>query len=640
MAALFGLAFSLCILAQWLWLSPLVAGNILWAVETALAALAAAAIGGLWWGAVARSESDLSERLLSATLIIGALLFLLLANLTQGTGPLGLALLGPRTVAAAAVLGFFMWGAAPTFIPFLAFPERGAGRGLFTIYATGLFSAAAGLLGVSALAQAFPLKQSWIADSAALAALGLAVWIRATRRRPRKGARDPLEDISEISHAVHPPARTEDSGDFSEIQEPPPGEAGGAREPADRDPDIPPAAESGEAGGSAAEASAGTEAGLPRREPKPAVLPGSEAAGSGTVFLAKAMVRADDGPDAGSSEAPPAGKADPLSEALSSALSAPPPEAGDGDAAGMRPEEEASPEEEVRPGKLAASEEKEEEDLKEDETGEAEAEDTAEGEPGGRAGSGTAAREKDLASPRYPRISEAEGEENWEEAEETPLRFWPARSLGYFTFESGRGHELLVYDRACQTLKPASFLGAAGAAGAAALAAAGGFPAAGFPEPWGTAFLIPLALALGTVLLGPALARVASPMTALGLCLIALSLFMAFGPSGGGPGGAWLRLVAPLALLGALWPLAGRVTAGGKGFFPLSLASMNVWILSGATAGIGAFLTLAATRPGESQARVTAYVALAAAFLAAGPSLSWLFTGVLATAIGLLYYFL
>ncbi|MDR1312225.1 MAG: hypothetical protein LBQ12_00660, partial [Deltaproteobacteria bacterium] len=86
-------------------------------------------------------------------------------------------------------------------------------------------------------------------------------------------------------------------------------------------------------------------------------------------------------------------------------------------------------------------------------------------------------------------------------------------------------------------------------------------------------------------------------------------------------------------------PLSGRVTAGGKGFFPLSLASMNVWILAGASAGTGAILALSSSRPGAYCSAASGYAALAAAFLAAGPSLSWLFTGALAAGCGILYYF-
>ncbi|MDR1037374.1 MAG: hypothetical protein LBT40_12655 [Deltaproteobacteria bacterium] len=698
--ALFGLAFSLCVLAQWLWLSPLVDGNLLWGIETTLAALAASAVGGLWWGVVARSESELSERLLSATLSIGALIFLLLANLAQGAGPLGgLALLGPRAVAALAVLGFFMWGSAPTFLPYLAFPgERGAGRGLFTVYAAGLLAAAAGLLGAASLARHFHLMQSWIADAASLTALGLALWIWLTRRKPRRGAPDPLEDISEITHSATRlgPASGEDGTDLAggdggdapcpdpactEARDFPDPAEGGARDfpdPADGGSLVLPDSATGDAqdfqapayGGALDfpdSADGGTQNFTDMSDPAQAfpgtgdfgALTGPDPADGGTdpaaappvpetreteaareakpspwPFLAKAMVPANDAAqDEARARQTSAGPPDPMREALSAALSDDLPPSGPDDRNGTS---SAARDGQAAPEGSGAGE-------GQADSGDSGAEeDTLDSESDGEAGPGCGGSpEESPIPPRYPWTADGLSEGVGGEAEETPLRFWPARSLGYFTFESGRGHELLVYDRACQTLKPASFLGAAAAAGAAAVAALTGLPAAGdFPAPWGAAFLIPLGLSLGAALLGPALARAASPMTALGLCLIMLSLFMSFGPREGGAPEAWLRLMVPLAILGALWPLSGRVTAGRKGFFPLSLASMNVWILSGATAGIGAFLTLAAVRPGESCEGASGYVALAAAFLAAGPSLSWLFTGVMAVALGLLYYFL
>jgi hypothetical protein len=516
MAALFGLAFGLASLAQWLWLAPLAAAPP-WALGLGLplAALASCALGGVWWGAVARSEADISERLLSATLIIGALVFLALAHLVTGGLPRpGVPTPGPLAAAAAA-LGFFMWGASPSFLLFLAFPgERGAGRGIFTVYATGLLAASLGLMGVAALASAHPLRLSWIADAAAALALALAIWVRATRRRPRKTSRPP-EVIGEIVHsgtaaAAARPAANEDA------------DAGGTAD------------DTGAADANAGGATDDTGAG-----------PGHAGGGAGDAW-AEAGHAGDTG--TGDGRAP----GDPL---------------------------------------------------------------------------------------KAPSAGTYEDEDEDEDTEPT-LRFWPARSLGYFTFETGRGQELLLYGRCTLTLKPAAFLGSAAAGGAAALALAAVDPVAGlYPEPWCSVFLIPLALALGAIALGPALASLASPMTSMGLSLFLISLLLAFGPREGGLPAAWARFLAPLIMGGAFWPLATRIAGGGKGFFPLAISVLNLWILAGAAAGAGTALSLAHYLPGAPVEDALSYLALAAALLAAGPSVSWLLTGFLALCAGILYYF-
>jgi pimeloyl-ACP methyl ester carboxylesterase len=85
--------------------------------------------------------------------------------------------------------------------------------------------------------------------------------------------------------------------------------------------------------------------------------------------------------------------------------------------------------------------------------------------------------------------------------------------------------------------------------------------------------------------------------------------------------------------------MAARVNAG-RGFLPLSLARMNIWILAGFSAGAAVASWALYKRPEIPSREVISALALASAFLAAGPTLSWLFTGVLAAALGLLYYFL
>jgi hypothetical protein len=225
------------------------------------------------------------------------------------------------------------------------------------------------------------------------------------------------------------------------------------------------------------------------------------------------------------------------------------------------------------------------------------------------------------------------------QAEDLPFRFWPTRSLGYFTIEPSHGQELLVYSRAASTLKPASFLGALAAGAALLWVCPNGPPLPSlFSEVWGPLFLVPVTLALGALVLGPALAFLASPMMALCLDLLLLSLYLAFIPEIREGGGVFLGFGAPLFIIGALWPLSARVGVSSKGFLPLSLGSINFWLLLGFVLGLIGALVL--DLPRELLVRVTAYLTLAAAFLAAAPQLSWIFTGVLALIVGILYYFI
>jgi hypothetical protein len=681
MAALFGLSLSLVGLAQWLWLAPLAAGSPSRAMGMALSALLACALGGLWWACVARSETRLSERLLAATLIIGALVFLILANLIQDVRP-GAAPTVTAAAVAAAALGFFMWGGPPAFLAELSFPEeRGAGRGLFSLAAAGLFGSAAGLLGAAALATACPIRQAWLADAAAALAVGLGIWIRATRVRPKGPQAAPegsqaapaaetaissggLQQAGGPAEASVPAEASESPEASVPAEAPVPAEAAGPPEasgpaaayrPAagDRPAGSVIAAPTGDAsvhaGTAASEASAyaGASLGAEALAGSEAVNPSASAIGTPAAWAGPA---GDENAAASLRlavpEAAPQGFRAPFAKALQAAsavhyrsgrLDAPDGSGGDAEALDGRgsPDGLADPDGAVGAGGGPHSPEA----------------------PGGLAGpNGSGSPDGSGAlpdqSPQEPgentapraRPLRSVGDEFFpydvDSDEEPPLRFWPAKSLGYFTFDSGRGQELLVYGRTAQTLKPAAFLGAAAAGGAAALALAAESPAAGiFPEPWGAAFLIPLAVCLGAAAIGPALARAASPMTALGLDVFLLSLFLAFGPQEGGLPAAWARHLVPLALAGALWPLAARVSLVGEGFFPLSLARLQLWLLAGASAGAAACSLAWRLWPEASVQETLSYVALAGAFLAAAPTISWPFTGFLAIAAGLLYYF-
>jgi hypothetical protein len=228
-------------------------------------------------------------------------------------------------------------------------------------------------------------------------------------------------------------------------------------------------------------------------------------------------------------------------------------------------------------------------------------------------------------------------------AEEVPLRLWPTRSLGYWTDDSVHGQELLVYDRSINTLKPAAFLGAVGAGGAISLALWNGTPVSVYFAPsWGPLFLVPLGFALGALVLGPALARLASPMSSLGLNILLLSLFLAFAPEAGGDSLLnWLHLLFPLFAAGSLWPMAARIGVCGKGFFPFSLGVIDFWLNLGFLGGLlGAFLFTALEGRASYYPATLAYISLFAAYLALAPRFSWVFAGFWTLLLGALYYFL
>jgi hypothetical protein len=112
-------------------------------------------------------------------------------------------------------------------------------------------------------------------------------------------------------------------------------------------------------------------------------------------------------------------------------------------------------------------------------------------------------------------------------------------------------------------------------------------------------------------------------MTALSLNLLMLSLYLAFVPDlFGQERGILLGFGAPLFIIGALWPLSARVGVSSKGFLPVSLGSINFWLLLGFTIGLVGALILGL--PGERFASLVSYLCLAAALLAAAPQHSWI----------------
>jgi hypothetical protein len=174
------------------------------------------------------------------------------------------------------------------------------------------------------------------------------------------------------------------------------------------------------------------------------------------------------------------------------------------------------------------------------------------------------------------------------------LPFWPSSSLGLWTGDKVYGQEILVSPRRVKTLTPALFLGTMASSVAASVWA---IPLltesqAGW---WPMAPLILVSLALGAMLLGPVLASLATPMTALGLDLLFLTLILAFGPRPPAEDlKTWLCLGIILTSLGALWPLAARLSQVRYGFIPSGLGHINFWFLGGLLIGLTittAFLT-------------------------------------------------
>jgi hypothetical protein len=189
------------------------------------------------------------------------------------------------------------------------------------------------------------------------------------------------------------------------------------------------------------------------------------------------------------------------------------------------------------------------------------------------------------------------------------LRLWPAYSLGVF---KGKvyGQDLAISERLARTVAPASTLGAAAAASALG------------PRFWGGPLWPLLALtAAGALILGPLLALLASPVTALALNLglLALALGLELAPPPETDLGSTLQAIAPLLPLGALWPLAARIQVARSQCVAQAIARLGALILAGLLAGQAAgFPPL-----GPLDRSWPLLAAWAAAMTALAPRLGW-----------------
>jgi hypothetical protein len=147
------------------------------------------------------------------------------------------------------------------------------------------------------------------------------------------------------------------------------------------------------------------------------------------------------------------------------------------------------------------------------------------------------------------------------------------------------------------------------------------------------------ALTLGAAALGPLLAALAPPMTALALNGLIMSLFLC-GPLAPAPGGGapLASSLAPLLGAGALFPLALRVAVSRQDFLAYSLGRANFWLAAGFFAGLILTAGFSGGLPPGRVEAVAGGLALFSAFLAAGPSLSWIVAAVLTAGVVFVYY--
>ncbi|MDR1086175.1 MAG: hypothetical protein LBP22_15290 [Deltaproteobacteria bacterium] len=166
------------------------------------------------------------------------------------------------------------------------------------------------------------------------------------------------------------------------------------------------------------------------------------------------------------------------------------------------------------------------------------------------------------------------------------LPFWPSSSLGLWTGEKVYGQDILVSSKRARTLTPALFFGTS--AGSVALAVWTIPDMTLHPGSlWPTVPIVLVSLSAGALVLGPFLAAVAAPMTAIGLDVFLLTLFLALAhhpPTGEIT--TWLSLAAVSAPMGALWPLAARVSLVRYGFIPSSLGHINFFLMGGLLIGL------------------------------------------------------
>jgi hypothetical protein len=202
--------------------------------------------------------------------------------------------------------------------------------------------------------------------------------------------------------------------------------------------------------------------------------------------------------------------------------------------------------------------------------------------------------------------------------------------MGIWTGDKGYGLEILVSQRRAKTLTPALFLGAMAGAAATTVWLV--------PEPPGIdSFAAPpfiLAfLAFGALIFGPLLATLASPMAAISLDLLAMALILAFGPNPPAVEmGDYLAVGGILVALGALWPLAARVSLVRYDFIPSALGHVNIWFLGGILLGLTLTASFLVQYPVLDGFFYRA--ALTGSFLALSVSISWLWGLVVLLALG------
>jgi hypothetical protein len=150
--------------------------------------------------------------------------------------------------------------------------------------------------------------------------------------------------------------------------------------------------------------------------------------------------------------------------------------------------------------------------------------------------------------------------------------------------------------------------------------------------------LVLTTIAIGGLILGSLLANVASPMAALGLDLLILALLLAFGPRPpAGEMATYLVLGGILATIGALWPLAARVSLVRYDFIPSGLGHVNVWFLGGLLVGLTITVSFLVLYP--SLATFFYRAAFASSFLALAVSLNWLWGLSALLALGVWHFF-
>jgi hypothetical protein len=201
------------------------------------------------------------------------------------------------------------------------------------------------------------------------------------------------------------------------------------------------------------------------------------------------------------------------------------------------------------------------------------------------------------------------------------LPFWPSPSLGLWTGDKVYGQEVLVSSKKTKTLTPILFLGTVAGSTAAAVWT--------IPDLTGNPsvlwLIIPISLAalsLGALVLGPVLAAAFKPIAALSISLFFLAAFLVLGPDP--PSGimiTWICLGVILIPIGALWPLAARVSLVRYGFIPSSLGHVNFWLMGGLL--IGLTITTAFLVQYPQMADIFYQAAIICSILALAISWSW-----------------